>query len=151
VRFTVDSNILVYALDASEADKHAMALDIMTRAPLLDFFLVSQCLAEFLNVVRRKHVASFASAIEQASLWAQTVPVLATDAGHVLKGAAFAARHKMQLFDSIIWQVARSAHATLFLSEDCQDGFEADGMRIVNPFNPTHDATLRALLADSGD
>lgn len=146
MRFAVDSNVLVYALDSSDSGKHEIALRIMERAPLLDCMLLAQCLAEFLNVVRRKLASEFPAAIELASAWAATMPVLPTTANHVLDGAAFAVRHKLQLFDSIIWQAASAAQVEVLLSEDMQDGLSLDGMVVIDPFKPANAIALEKLL-----
>jgi predicted nucleic acid-binding protein len=54
--------------------------------------------------------------------------------------------HQFQVWDAVIWSAARAAGATLFLSEDLQDGLSLDGMRVANPFLRS-EAELRALLA----
>ena len=151
MRFTVDSNLLVYALDRSDPPRHEIAADIMVRAMLLDCVLTAQAIAEFLNVVRRKRREYFDAARAQAERWTTTFSVLGTESGHVLKAAEFAARHKLQLWDCIIWQVARSAHAGLFLSEDMQDGLSIDGMTVLNPFDSGNRNALRALLEAGAD
>lgn len=148
MRFTLDSNILVYAVDRSDEEKHRIASDIMKRAPLLDAVLTSQVLGEFLNVVRRKRLTAFGLAREQAERWATLFPVVDTSWEHVAIGAAFAERHKMQLWDSIIWQAARSMHASVFLSEDLQDGFSAEGMTVIDPFAAANRDRLGRLLQE---
>ena len=148
MRFAVDSNILVYALDRTDSRKHEIASRVMKSAPLLDCVVPAQVLAEFLNVIRRKSPPYFEQACAQAERWIDILTMLETTSDHILQGAKFAARHKLQLWDSIIWQIARSAHAVLFLSEDLQDQ-QIDGMKIVNPFNPANDAELHALLSSA--
>jgi predicted nucleic acid-binding protein len=147
VRFALDSNVLVYALDSTDADKHRIASEIMEQAPLIDAVLIAQCVAEFLNVIRRKHPRSYSIAIEIARGWIRTMPVFPTQAADVLAGGEFSNRHKLQLFDSIIWQVVRVANATIFLSEDYQDGFAADGVTVINPFEPGNRPAIERLLA----
>lgn len=151
MKFSVDSNILVYAFLRDDERKHAIASELMVRAMLLDCVLPVQTIAEFLNVVRRKRGEVFKESGEQAERWIETFQIIETGAAHVLSGAEFAAKHKLQLWDSIIWQVARSAHATLFLSEDLQDGLSIQGMTVLNPFIPANEAQLRALLSSADD
>jgi predicted nucleic acid-binding protein len=146
VRFTVDSNVLVYALVRDPAEKHRVAADLMIRAMTLDAVLCAQALAEFLNVIRRKQPSHFDAARAQAERWATVFTVADTSAEHVLRAGAFAARHRLQLCDSLIWQVARSSHAAFFLSEDLQDGLSIDGMTVLNPFNPGNRERLREIL-----
>jgi predicted nucleic acid-binding protein len=146
LRFAVDSNILVYAFVRDDPDKHYVASEIMIRAMTLDAVLTAQSLGEFLNVIRRKHIASFDVALTQVERWASTIPTLVTSADAVIGAAALARRHRLQLWDSIIWEVARGAGASCFLSEDLQDGLAIDGMTALNPFNPANAPRLAELL-----
>jgi predicted nucleic acid-binding protein len=146
VRFSLDSNILVYAVDAGTPAKRAIAREIMNRAVSLDAVLTVQALAEFLNVVRRKSPASVPAALAQAERWATLFPVTATNWEHVARGAALASRYKLQLWDCVILQAARSLQASILLSEDMQDGFSADGITILNPFSPANATKLAELL-----
>lgn len=147
MRFTVDSNILVYAVDKGTAEKHRIASDIMIRAMLHDTVLTAQALAEFLNVVRRKDPAQFGAARSQAERWALLFPVAGTSWDIIAAAASFAERHRLQLWDSVIWHSARSMHATMILSEDMQDGLSLDGMTVLNPFVESNAERLWEILA----
>lgn len=151
MRFSVDSNILIYAFLRADERKHAIASELMVRAMLLDCVVPAQAIAEFLNVVRRKRDDVFEEARKQAERWIETFQIVETASSHVLSGAELAAKHKLQLWDSIIWQAARSAHATLFLSEDLQDGLSIEGMAVLNPFASENEGQLRALLSSADD
>lgn len=144
--FTLDSNILVYALDLREPDKRTIASDILIRALKLDLVLSAQAVAEFLAVVRRKNPSVFRQAWTEAELWASVVPIVPTTWAHISEAAAFAERHRLQLWDCIIWQVARSAGASVLLSEDLQDGLSIDGMTVVNPFDSKNSGAIERLL-----
>lgn len=147
MRFSVDSNVLVYALLKEDKRKHEIASDIMIRAMLLDCTIAAQSLAEFLNVVRRKRASAFGDACAQARRWTDTITTVGTRSEDVLEAGSFCVRYRLQFWDSLIWQVARSARASILLSEDMQDGFEADGMRVLNPFAEANGSALRDLLA----
>jgi predicted nucleic acid-binding protein len=151
VRFSLDSNILVYAVDTGTPEKRAIAHEIVSRAVSLDAVLTVQALAEFLNVVRRKDPASLPDALAQAERWATLFPVAATSWELVARGAALASRHKLQLWDCVILQAARSLRASIFLSEDMQDGFSADGITVLNPFLPANARNLADLLEKDPD
>jgi predicted nucleic acid-binding protein len=151
VRFALDSNVLVYALIRDDEFKHAVASRILLAAAELDAVVPAQVLGEYLNVIRRKHPEHFKTAVEQAARWQITLSLLPTTDDHVVTGALFAARHQLQLWDAIIWQVARSARPKLFLTEDLQDHFSADGMKALNPFNSRNERELNALLSSADD
>lgn len=143
---TVDSNALVYALDQKGADKHLIARNLMVRALDADVILAAQALAEFVNIVRRKHSPVYAEALAQAAEWNAIFRIVETTAVDVLNAARFADRYRLQLWDSLIWQVARRAGAEWFFSEDLQDGLSLEGMTVLNPFNPAKQELIRELL-----
>ena len=68
-----------------------------------------------------------------ASSWTtvfETAPTTALVANAALQ---LVERHKFQVWDAVNWTASRMAGATVFLSEDLQDGLVLDGMRVVNP------------------
>lgn len=149
MRFALDSNILVYAFIREDPAKHELASEIMVRAMTLDAVIAAQSLGEFLNVIKRKQPTLFSEACEQARRWKTTFGPIDTTVDHILKGAHFAGRYQLQIWDSIIWQIVRSAHAVILLTEDLQDGLTIDGMKALNPFNPSNKTELERLLASS--
>jgi predicted nucleic acid-binding protein len=149
VRFTIDSNILVYAIDANAPEKHRTAQDILARAPFADAVLTAQALAEFLAVIRRKYPEYLREATAQAGRWAEQFPVLPTDWENVANAARLSAAHDLQLWDCLIWNVAQAAGASIFISEDLQDGLTLEGMTVLDPFPPGNAALLGALLTQS--
>ncbi len=151
MRFSVDSNVLVYSFLRDDERKHQIASDLMIRAMLLDCVLAAQTIAEFLNVIRRKRVDLFGEARAQARRWCETIKILDTAGEDVIRGADFSAKHRLQLWDSIIWQVVQRAHSVLFISEDLQDQLSIDGMKALNPFSTANEAELRHLLSSTDD
>lgn len=149
MRFSVDSNILVYAFLREDERKHRIASEVMIAAMLLDCVLAAQTVAEFLNVIRRKHAGLFGEARAQAQRWCETIQILETTGEDVIKGAEFSAKHRLQLWDSIIWQIARKSHAVLFISEDLQDQLSIGGMKVLNPFSAANEPQLQELLSSS--
>jgi predicted nucleic acid-binding protein len=151
VRFTIDSNILVYAIDVATPDKHDRARDLLVRAGKCDAVLTVQALAEFLAVIRRKYPQHIESAAAQADRWCSLFPPIPTNWAHVSAAARFSRIHGLQLWDCIIWQAARSAGASVFLSEDMQDGLSIEGMTVMNPLLPANAGRLAELLERAGD
>jgi predicted nucleic acid-binding protein len=149
VRFTLDTNILIYPLDSSTPDKQAIARDLMRRSRDADIVLTAQALGEFVNVVRRKYASLYPVARAQAERWSELFPVAATNADVVMKAAEFGRRYKLQFWDSVIWQAARSADATIFITEDLQDGLSIDGMTVIHPFKPANAEALNVVLAST--
>jgi predicted nucleic acid-binding protein len=55
-RFSLDTNILVYAADLAAGERHERALEILDRAVRRDCVLTLQALAEFFHVTTRKQL-----------------------------------------------------------------------------------------------
>ncbi len=149
MRFTIDSNILVYSLDRRTPAKHEIATRIMLRAPFLDSFLTTQAVGEFLAVFRRKFPQQLSSALMLAERWVATTAMAASSPEHILAAARQSAEHDMQFWDCLIWQTASANRAVVLLSEDMHDGFTHAGVTVINPFNLANAARLQTVLADS--
>jgi predicted nucleic acid-binding protein len=55
MRFTLDTNILVYAIDMQAGDRHLVALDLVRRARGRDCIVTLQALAELFRTLTGKH------------------------------------------------------------------------------------------------
>ena len=143
-RGALDSNILVYAALEPGSDKGVRAAEAIQRASARGI-LAAQALLEFVAVVRRRAPGLTAQAIAQANAWAAVFEVAPTSNLVAASALAMVRDHQFQVWDAVIWSASREAGATLFLSEDLQDGLALDGMRVVNPF-ASRDADLAALL-----
>jgi predicted nucleic acid-binding protein len=146
VRFTLDSNVLVYAIDLEVPGKRAVAFDLLVRALTADVVVTIQAIAEFLSVIGRKYPAHFDAALAQAGEWARIMPLAPAEWTHVSAAATFAARYRLQFWDALIWQVAKSAGAEAFVSEDLQDGLSIEGMTVINPFDPANAGRIARLF-----
>lgn len=149
MRFTVDSNILIYALDRGTPDKHETAIAILSALPLGDNFLSAQVIGEFLAVFRRRFRSELGAALAQAERWSITVPIVPTSAEAMLAAGRQSIAHDMQFWDCVIWQTASANRAAVLLSEDMQDGFAHAGLTVINPFAGANRARLDALLRPS--
>jgi predicted nucleic acid-binding protein len=146
LRFSVDTNLLVYSYEDDDPVRQRISGEILHRGIDAGLVLTAQALAEFLNVVRRKRPAALTMAVGIVGNWSRLYPVQATDHGVVLAAGEMSARHQLQLWDCIIWQAARRAGASYLLTEDLQDGFALDGMAALNPFVEANSGILAELL-----
>jgi len=79
VRFTLDTNVLVYAVDRLAGEKHRIALDIVRRAQGADLVLTLQSLAELFRALtgpnwacrQRRRPASSSSGAARPPWWQQ--------------------------------------------------------------------------------
>jgi predicted nucleic acid-binding protein len=146
-RYTLDTNVLVYAVERSEGWKHELAVEIVNRSIDRPCVLTLQALAEFVAVISRKRIDERPFAIGQARDWLSLFPVTAATR-HAFTAAlgAFEAG-QVALWDALLLATAKEAGCTIALSENMHDGGTLLGMTIRNPFRaggPAKD--LQALL-----
>ncbi len=133
----VDSNVLVYARDASEPEKQEKALAWMEHlwnrgAGRLSF----QVLQEFYATVTEKLKPGLGAAhargdVRSLLAWRP----IAIDDG-VLEGAwSVQERFRLSWRDALIISAAQSGHCRYLLSEDFQEGQKFGNVRIINPFH----------------
>ena len=134
-RFTLDSNILVYATDRRDIARHDAAVEIIARAATRDCVIMVQALAEFFHVVTRKGFVPRLEAAGQVNRWTTvfTVSAGASAAALVAAMQASAAGH-FQFYDALLLATARDAGCTVVLSEDMANGAALDGIRVVTAF-----------------
>jgi predicted nucleic acid-binding protein len=132
-RYSIDTNILVYAVDRREGAKHARALDIMERSVDLDCVLTAQALAEFVVVATRRRKLSKPHAIAQARDWRLLFRVVTASAPAFDAALAAFEAERFGLWDGLLLATAREAGCTIVLSEDMEDGAALDGITVRDP------------------
>lgn len=130
----VDTNVLIYAVDESNPQKHEAAR--LWRAELWKSRrgrVSFQVLQEFYANVDRKWPAArdnVQAEIRNLMTWR---PV-GMDAETFENAWSIQERYKLSFWDSLIVAAAKTASCRYLLSEDFQEGQELDGMLVVNPF-----------------
>lgn len=130
-----DSNVLVYALDATQGLRHAVA-DALLEAHLTRRSLVisTQVLQETYAVLTRKKRLP-PQAVSEALAVFRRERVVPADADSVLRAFALAQRHQLSCWDALIVQAALDARCTTLLTEDLQAGMRFGELEVVNPFS----------------
>lgn len=132
-RYSLDTNILVYAVDPAEGWKHEMAAAIVDRSIERPCILSVQALAEFVAVAIRRRKQSRADALAQARDWLRLFPVVAADANALETAYAALEAGRFSLWDALLLATARAAGCTILLSEDMHDRGAFDGITVRNP------------------
>jgi predicted nucleic acid-binding protein len=145
IRPTLDSNVLIYALVEPDSAKGRRAIELIAVTAGRGV-LATQALGEFLWVVRRRRPDLAVDALQTLGQLREVFAIVDTSVALLAAAAELRARCRLQFWDAVIWQAAASAGANLLLSEDLQDGFRADGMRVLNPFAPANVVELDRLL-----
>lgn len=132
----LDTNILVYAHDASAGEKHELAREIVIDLWDSGLGLFSiQVLQEFFVCVTSKipkplGIESAKEIVEDLLKWDFTV----NDGESILAAIDIQKRYHYSFWDSMIIQAALKGNASLLLSEYFSDGQVIEGLRIKNPF-----------------
>lgn len=136
-RVFVDTNVLVYAFDASEPAKKARALEILGAYSSRDTPTIStQILQEFyVSVVRKLKVPLSEEDAEAAVQRLCRLPVVQIDPAVVLAAIRTSRRMRLSFWDALVVQAALEGGCKRLLTEDLHHGTVVDGvLTIVNPF-----------------
>ena len=130
----IDSNVLIYVADDTDAGKQHVARNIIYDAISSNGFVVSaQVINEFCAVSFRKllktsdEVEGFLEVFERI----QTVPV---NPAWSRRAIEIRERYNLQFYDSLIVAAAEASGCDEILTEDLNDGQLYCGIKAVNPF-----------------
>ena len=134
----VDTNVLIYAFDASEPKKHATAASLVESLLLSGRLVLSaQVLNEFYWASTRPHrktPLSHQVAAKAVDGFAQRAKIISLDAELTLVALRAVEEHNLSFWDALIWAAAKAAGVDVIYSEDFQDGRELESVRFLNPF-----------------
>ena len=133
-RLTLDTNILVYAMDRDAGDRHQLAMQIVDRAITSDCVLILQALCEFYAAVTAKAKMPRLDAEAQIQDWIELFPVASATSKSLTKALRAVREHNLSFWDAALWAVASETGVTLLLSEDFQHDRVLDGIQFCNPF-----------------
>jgi len=145
-RFSLDTNILVYAVDRDAGERHARARELMGRAAQRDCVLTVQALAEFFHATTRKNLLEPARASSFVRDWLDVFHVTSADDTALVDAMDAFEEHRLSFWDAMLWATARQIGCSAILSEDMQDGRRLSGVEFINPFAADATARLAALL-----
>jgi predicted nucleic acid-binding protein len=148
VEILIDTNVLVYAHDRSEAVKQRQAIEILSKLQITGSGRLSaQCLSEFFSAVTRGVIPklTLSEAVQQTDRLARVWPVLEVTAQIVLEATRGVRVHQLSFWDAQIWAAARLNQIAVVFSEDFATGAVIEGVRFVNPFSDDFDPPMWGL------
>lgn len=145
-RFSLDTNILVHAVDRDSADRHEQAKELLTRAAMRDCVLTVQVLAEFFHVTTRKKLLRASHASGFVRDWLDVFHIASADIGALVEAMDAVGEHRLSFWDAMIWATVRRNGCSALVSEDMQDGRRLGGVEVINPFATDGMARLAKLL-----
>jgi len=132
----VDTNVLVYSRDASEAQKQKQAMSWMsylwqTRTGRLSF----QVIQEYYAAVTSKLEPGLAPAIARQDVRSLLAWQPVHLDGRMIEGAWHLQDHfRLSWWDALIVSAAQIADCHYLLTEDLQEGQELGRVKVINPF-----------------
>jgi len=134
--FLIDTNILVYQYDNSEAAKQLRALEVVDALVFAKAATIStQVMSEFYSIATRKIATplSAQSAFERLQSFQQSFQVIDLTTENVLEAARGVLAYRLNYWDALIWATARLNRLPIILSEDFNSGATLEGIQFVNP------------------
>ena len=130
----LDSNVLVYAVDARDAGKQKIAKAIvMSARDSAEYVISAQVLNEFSNVAMRKLGKTRVEVMGFAELFKaiRSVPVKSE---WTMLALEMMGLYDLQFYDALLLVAAKELGCDRFLTEDLSDGQAYSGILAVNPF-----------------
>jgi len=135
-RCFVDTNILMYAHDASTGAKHDRALALVealwqSRAGVVS----TQVLQELaVNLRKKAKRALDPKATRDVVADYLTWHVVVNNGESILEALDLESRYRVSFWDALVLQAAQASGAEVLYSEDLSDGQYYGSVRVVNPF-----------------
>ena len=130
----LDSNVLVYAVDARDAGKQKIAKAIvMSARDSAEYVISAQVLNEFSNVAMRKLGKTRVEVMGFAELFKaiRSVPVKSE---WTMLALEMMGLYDLQFYDALLLVAAKELGCDRFLTEDLSDGQTYSGILAINPF-----------------
>jgi predicted nucleic acid-binding protein len=132
--FSLDTNVLVYVADPSDAKKHQLALKLMARACAESWPLCLQVYGEFFSAAVRRGHATRDNASDVILEWQALMPPIASSLAAHRDAMLLATKHQLQFWDALIIATCAEHGVTTLYTEDVPGKAKPLGVRCVNPF-----------------
>ncbi len=147
-RFSLDTNILVYAVDRDSGIRHDEAVELVGQAAKSDCVLTIQSLEEFFRATTRNGLLGPAHASAFVRDWLGLFDIASADDVTLVDAMDAVEEHRLSFWDAMLWAAARRARCSAILTEDLQDGRRLGGVEFLNPFRTENRDRLSLLLGN---
>ena len=131
---SLDTNVLIYAFDPSDATKHAVAAALLKKALAAGWPIASQVYGEFFNATVRKRIATREVAREVIQTWSSMMqPIASSNEAHAA-ALALATTHQVQYWDALIIASCAEHGVKQLYTEDGPGIVKPLGVRCTDPF-----------------
>lgn len=150
MRFSIDTNIFVYALDSREPAKQSIAIELLERTRGGDCAVGLQVCGELYAALTRRLKRAPWEAGQAARNAMAAFDNFAASRSAVERALAEAMAGRFSYWDALLLASAREAGCAILFSEDMADGVRLGDIEVVNPFGAKGLSTrARALLPNS--
>ena len=133
-RFTLDTNILVYAVDVREGRKRELATHIIEAAVGLDCPLALQVVGEFYAAATAKLKLDARDAAARVARLIAGFDTFGYSVHAVRAALEEAPKGRFSYWDGVLLASAAEASCTTIFSEDMADGARFGSIAVANPF-----------------
>ena len=129
----LDSNIWIYSfLESQDHKKHVRSLELARRS---DIAITTQIITETCSVLYQKTKAKEDYLLELIGSFYERFDPLPINHSQLSQASFIRSRYKIPYWDSLLVAGALELGASIFYSEDLQDGLKIeDKLAIINPF-----------------
>ena len=131
----LDTNVLIYAADTSDARKHRIAVDLLRALGETRTCITTQVLCEYASVMT--HPAKMAVAVETVATSVRDMSmawtVLQVDSDTVVTALGAKDRWQLPYFDAQVWASAALNSVPVVLSEDFSAGVSLGPVTFHDP------------------
>jgi predicted nucleic acid-binding protein len=131
---SIDTNILVYATDETNATKHATARRLLERALKGGWPIAAQVYGEYFSVVTRKRLVSRTSARQVIDVWSALMPPMPSSVTAHIAALNLATEKQVQYWDALIIAICAEHGVTQLYTEDAPSAPKLLGVKCVSPW-----------------
>ncbi len=135
--YTLDTNILIYAVSTDDAHKQGIAQALLAKALRSQdgqCVMVSQVLGEFMSATTRRGCLDCASAAAFTRKCALAIKVVAASPAAFEAATALFANHQYQFWDALIVATCAEHKVQRLYTENLGSLDKPLGVELVNPF-----------------
>ena len=133
-RFSLDANVLFYAIDGRDPTKQGRALDLIGRSAVVDCVVALQALGEFFHSASRQRPREKTLLSAQTQRWLELFPTVASTPKLLPQALQLVEQGQASFWDAMLVVTVADAGCTTLLSEDMADGVTLGGVTVRNPF-----------------
>lgn len=131
-KYFIDSNIILYSYMKDAENKSKISDNLLKNE---NSIISSQVIGEVCNNLKKKSGFSTDELKQVINVFYSEFVVIPVEFNIYNKAVEILDRYSFSFWDSVIIASAIIAEADTLFSEDMQDGMQAEGVKIINPFN----------------